>query len=93
MEILAWIFVGKPLNIAMVAGLWLVGYVIMHRIAPGRHSQSRWMLLSASLWGLYAAWEWLVLTNTPDANIRVDPLLIWPILAALSVWSVYRIFR
>jgi len=93
MEILAWLFVGKPLSIVTVAGLWLVGYVVMRRIAPGRHRQSRWLLLSASLWGLYAAWEWLVLSNTPDANIRVDLLLIWPILASLSAWSVYRIFR
>jgi len=30
---------------------------------------------------------------TPEANIRVDLLIIWPILAILSVWALYRVAR
>ena len=46
-------------------------------------------LLWASLaWGLYAAWEALVQLRTTEANIRVDLLLIWPLLAALTLFAL-----
>jgi hypothetical protein len=93
MEVLALLFVGKPLTIAAVAGLFFAGYLALRRAAPGRVHQPRWLLLAAAAWGLYAAWEWLVLTRTPDATIRVDLLVIWPLLAVLSAWTVYRMFR
>jgi len=43
--------------------------------------------------GSYAGWEWLILVRTPEANIRVDLLLISPALAVLSAWAVYRSLR
>jgi CDP-diglyceride synthetase len=42
---------------------------------------------------VFAAWEWLVMTRTPDANIRVDLLLIWPALLLLTLWSVWQALR
>jgi hypothetical protein len=33
------------------------------------------------------------MTMTPEANIRVDLLIIWPILAILSAWALYRVAR
>ena len=51
------------------------------------------LLLAAGGWLLYAAWEWLVLTKTPEANIRVDLLVIWPVLAILSLWALFRALR
>jgi len=50
-------------------------------------------LASAATWLLYALWEWLVNVRTPEANIRVDLLLIWPVLAALSAWALFRALR
>jgi hypothetical protein len=44
-------------------------------------------------WALYAAWEWVVLTRTPEADIRVDLLLIWPLLALCSIWFTIRALR
>jgi len=38
-------------------------------------------------------WEWLVLVATPEANIRFDLLLIWPVLAIVSIWALFRILR
>jgi hypothetical protein len=35
----------------------------------------------------------LVRITTPEANIRVDLLLIWPILAILSAWAFFRALR
>jgi hypothetical protein len=31
-----------------------------------------------------------VLTVTPENNIRVDLLLIWPLLTVLRTWAVWR---
>jgi hypothetical protein len=41
-------------------------------------------------WGVYAAWEWLVLVKTAEANIRVDILLIWPVLLEYPLTSLLR---
>ncbi len=57
----------------------------------GRHP--RLLLVAAIAWALYAAWEWLILVRTPEANIRVDLLLIWPALAILSGWALLRALR
>ena len=51
------------------------------------------LLVAAGAWLAYAAWEWLVQARTPEANIRVDLLLIWPVLAILSMWAVFRALR
>jgi hypothetical protein len=42
---------------------------------------------------MYAAWQWLVLIKSPEADIRVDLLLIWPIQAILNMWTLGRTFR
>ena len=49
--------------------------------------------MAAGAWALYAAWEWLVQVRTPEANIRVDLLVIWPALALLSAWGLFRALR
>jgi hypothetical protein len=46
-----------------------------------------------SIWGLYAAWDLLVQIKTPEANIRVDLLVMWPVLATISAWALFRAFR
>jgi hypothetical protein len=42
---------------------------------------------------VFAAWEWLVTARTPEANIRVDLLLIWPAALVVVVWSLVRTLR
>ncbi|MEZ5285379.1 MAG: hypothetical protein R2712_11355 [Vicinamibacterales bacterium] len=51
------------------------------------------LLWAACAWLLYAAWEWLIQVRTPEANIRVDLLVIWPVLAILTFWAVMRALR
>jgi hypothetical protein len=93
MERFASLFVGNPQNIFAVAVLFLIGYLAL-RFAVLRIARHPRALLSASTaWGLYAAWEWLVVFKTPEANIRVDLLIIWPLLAMVSVWALFRVFR
>ena len=93
MELLASLFVGKPLNILALAVLFLVCYLALRftALGPARHPGS--LLIASMTWGLYAAWEWLVQIKTPEANIRVDLLVIWPVLAILSAWALFRAFR
>lgn len=92
MDPLVSLLVGKPQVIAMVAVAFLAAYLALRFLWPGLARHPVALLIGAIAWG-YAAWEWLVQLRTPEANIRVDLLLIWPVLAILSAWSLLRTFR
>jgi hypothetical protein len=93
MKMLAQFLVGKPLHIlalaAGVAACWLVLRLV--RGAETRHPNALLVPVVALL--LYAGWEWLVVTRSPEADIRFDLLLIWPVLLVLLVWSLFRTLR
>ena len=93
MELLATIYVGKPLNILVLAVLFLAGYLTLRFTAFGTNRHPRALLIASAAWAIYAAWEWLVQIKTPEANIRVDLMVIWPVLAILSAWALFRAFR
>ena len=93
MELLASLFVGKPQNIRAVAVVFLAGYLALRFAALGIAPHPRPLLIASIAWGLYAAWEWLVQIKTPEANIRVDLLMMWPVLTILSAWALFRAFR
>jgi hypothetical protein len=93
MRWLASLFVGKPLNILAVAAIFLAVHVVLRAAGKAGGRLHRPTLVAAAAWGLYAAWEWLVQARTPEADIRVDLLLIWPVLALISAWAVIRAFR
>jgi hypothetical protein len=87
------LFVLKPLNIFIVAVCFLTGYLVFRFTDLGVKRKPRSLLIASCAWGLYAAYELLVLIKTPEANIRVDLLVIWPVLAILTLWALYRMFR
>jgi len=87
------LFVAKPLNILVVTVLFVAAYLVMRVTELGAKRNPRSLLIASCAWGLYAAWELLVLIKTPDANIRVDLLVIWPVLVILSFWALVRVFR
>ncbi len=93
METLSSLLLGKPFNILAVAALFGVGYLLMQRtdIGSGRHPRA--LLVVAGAWALYAAWEWLVQVRTPEANIRADLLVIWPVILVFTIWFAVRAFR
>ena len=93
MELLVSLFVGRPMNILALAVLFLAGYLALRLTALGVGRHPRSLLIASIAWGLYAAWEWLVQIKTPDANIRVDLMLIWPVLLIISIWYTIRAFR
>jgi hypothetical protein len=92
-EWLAGVFVQEPLHIAAVAlglaALSAVGRATVLRDMP----KGNVLWVPALLWFGYAAWEWLVLVKTPEADIRVDLLLIWPLIAIVTLWAVARTAR
>jgi hypothetical protein len=93
MQWIASLFVQKPLNILVVAALFAAGYCLLRFTALGERKHYSALLVPTITWGLYAAWEWLVLWKTPGADIRVDLLLIFPVLLIVSVWFTIRALR
>ncbi|MRR06433.1 MAG: hypothetical protein EG828_05730 [Deltaproteobacteria bacterium] len=93
MQFLASLFVGKPLNILAVATLFFAGYCALRftNLGTGRHL--RMLIVAAVAWMVYSAWEWLILVRTPEANIRVDLFVIWPVMAIISAWALWRVLR
>jgi len=89
-QALSSLFVGRPLNILAVAALFLAGHLILRLVVAAPRRYPRALLVAAAAWALYAAWEWLVQVRTPEADIRADLLLIWPLLGILSAWMVLR---
>lgn len=83
----------KPLNILIAAVVFFVGFIALRASAWGGARQPAVLLVPAVGWGLYALWEWTVMVRTPEANIRVDLMIIWPVLLILSAWAVVRTLR
>jgi hypothetical protein len=93
MRLLASLFVGAPLHILAVAAAFVAGFLAPRATALGAGRHRRMLLLAAAAWALYAFWGWFVQVRTPEANIRVDLLVVWPVLAFGSVWAIYRALR
>jgi hypothetical protein len=93
LEFVGNLFIGKLLNVLAVVAVFVVAYLMRKKLGRQDRGRPRWLLVAALCWCAYAAWEWLVVTRTPGANIRVDLLLIYPVLAVVSGWAIVRIFR
>jgi hypothetical protein len=93
MDALSRFFVQQPLHILAVALVHVVLWAAVRggRIPGVRHPDV--LFVPALAWLAYAAWEWTVLVKTPEANIRVDLLIIWPLLALLTLWAAVRALR
>jgi len=85
------LFISKPLNILTVALVFLTAYLALRLKPLGIVCRPLPLLIASAAWGTYAGWERWVQAMTPEANIRVDLLVIWPILAIVSAWAVFRI--
>ena len=54
---------------------------------------SRLVLVTALAWLAYFGWELLIRYRSPEANIRVDLLLIAPLLLVLSAVSIFLLVK
>lgn len=84
------LFVQNPAAIAAVAGLFFGAYLLAHR--SSRRGRSGWLLLPAVVWALWALWELNIVLFSPEADIRVDLLLIVPLVLAASVIGGVMLF-
>jgi hypothetical protein len=93
LEVLSRWLVQQPAHILLIAmvilALWAAGRATVLRTVP----KSNVLWVPAVLWLAYAVWEWLVLAKSPEANIRVDLLLIWPVIALATLWAFVRAAR
>ena len=72
---------------------WLALLVATALALVWRSCLSRTALVAAVLWVAYAAWEITVSEHRLDANIRIDLLVIYPLLAVLTVLAVWSGWR
>ena len=93
LEVIASALIQKPSNILAIAGALATCWALL-RLGLGLGARRPNALLAPVVGViLYAGWEWLVTTRTPEANIRVDLLVICPALLILIAWSLFKAFR
>ncbi|NCT70134.1 MAG: hypothetical protein GXC75_04265 [Xanthomonadaceae bacterium] len=68
----------------------LVGLVLLRASSRRRVQVARWV---GVLWLAYAAYEAAVQVFTPEADIRADLLLFYPILLLGAFWAVAALAR
>jgi len=77
-------FIGKPLNIFII-------FLIIYITFP--YCNNKRGKITLITWFLYFIWELLIKIFTPEANIRVDLLIIGPILIIVSILYILCLFR
>ncbi len=93
MDALSRFFVQQPPHILAVALVYALLWAAARFFGNSLIHHPNAILLPTLAWLAYAAWEWLVLVRTPEANIRVDLMIIWPLLVFLTIWAVVSMFR
>jgi hypothetical protein len=89
MDQFLFLFVQHPLRIAGLAAAYLVAWGVVRATGNPRNA----LLVPAGFCLAFAAWEWIVTTRSPEANIRVDLLASWPLLGLLTLWALYQTFK
>ena len=92
MDFLTALLLGKPINILIVALVFLALNVSIRK-AISKPPFSRSLLVAFFAWVFYATWELLVQDQTPEANIRIDLMLIWPTIFVITAWAFYHVWR
>lgn len=75
------LLVERPLPILAIAAVWCLAAAALPRNRPP-------LLANTLAWLAFAIWEGLILAFTPEADIRVDLLLIGSLLAGLAAWEL-----
>ena len=83
-------FIGQPLIQLVIGGLFFVGYFLASR---NPNLPAKTLLTPALLWLAWGVWEWVIMQMSPGANIRVDLLIILPVVLIVSIVTVVVLFR
>ena len=73
MNILASLFVAKPMNVLAVALVFFACYLRLRFHVFGNDRQSSPVLVAAAVWLLYAAWEWLAMLQDTGSEYPCRP--------------------
>ena len=85
-------FIGHPLRVVVVAAFFLIVGLLSGKRADGVWGRAALPCYIVTLiWMAYAVWEYLV--SRDGADIRVDLLIIYPILIVVSVLAPIISFR
>ena len=80
-------FVWHPERIVIVSGVFFLGFIGICLLNRKHVQFQHWLLLvCAIIWGVFAIWE--ANCKAMEYNIRVDLLLIYPVLMSFSVFSI-----
>jgi hypothetical protein len=82
--------VQQPGHVLAIAAAHLALWAVCRATVLRKVPKDNVLWIPALLWVAYAAWEWLVLKKTPEADIRVDLLLLWPLLGIVMLWALLR---
>jgi uncharacterized membrane protein YidH (DUF202 family) len=81
-------FVGHPVRCGVVAG---IGLVLAAGLLLSRRRGGGLMIIGGVAWALLAAWERYCLVQGFD--IRVDLMVLGPVMIAISIGMIVVIFR
>ena len=85
-----------PFLIAAVLAVLQIGLLIRDRERPAMLLWRRPALFAAAIWVVYGLYELQVQATMPNANIRIDLLVLAPILyvfTTVAIWWIWRRFR
>ena len=91
MDVVSGWLVGNPVLILLIGVPFFAAYVLVGKRGSER-LRAKALLIPAIAWTLWAVWEFFVTRFSPEANIRVDLLLIVPIVLILSVVGIVGVF-
>lgn len=83
------VFIQHPERSALVSGIFFTVWLLLwNRGGRGRTLRDLALLIPAAAWGLFAVYELAVNLLTPEADMRVDMLLIAPLLIVAMVAGI-----
>ena len=92
-ELLSRWLVLQPMHILLIAAAILAVWGVCRATVLRTDPKSNVLWVPALGWFAYAGWEWLVLAQSPEANIRVDLLLIWPVIGLVTLWAIVHVAK
>jgi len=85
--------VQQPWHIVAIAAGYLAIWVLLRATILRAAPRANVFLVPTVLCLAYAAWEWLLLRQSPEADIRFDLLVIWLVIAGTTVRAFVRAVR
>jgi hypothetical protein len=86
------VFVQHPERSALITVLFLAIWLLVQG-RRGTRRRALALLFPSAAWGLYAVWEWALIHWSPAADIRVDLLVIIPLLCLATLLGIVMALR